>query len=467
MKTLILNLPFTQQIIRRYKCSYNAPTFLLPPIELLSIASILKQINEDVYFIDAIAERLGPDEVLRKIREISPNFIVSILGIESINSDLRMIKILKDNFKGINFIVFNYLATLFPYEILKSFPVDFILKGEPELTIKNLYLRLQDNKDFSDLRGLGYKKGGEIKVNDVAERIKNLDVLPFPDRGIVNNNLYGEPFTPKPFTVLYTARGCPFQCIYCVPTYGHQVYFRSSESVVEELGEIEKRFEIKGVRIMDDTFTIKKERVLKICEGIRKKQLKLRWSCLSRPDTIDDEILRELKKAGCIRIYLGIESGSQRMLDYYRRGYKVEKVEEAVNLIRKNKIEIAGFFIVGGPEEKEEDFKETLELTKKIKCNYLIADTLRPYPGTVLFKLLKDRIEFTPIPYLNLYKKKTCEEEAIKREKRFYRTIYLNISYVIRTIKNFIKYPKELLNTVVKLVFYLTIRKETEHKKFI
>jgi len=468
MKTLVLNLPSKYPVIRRFKCSYNAPTFLLPPIELMSVASNIKTVEgSEVRMIDAVAERMDLKDVLNKISAINPDLIISILGIESINDEIELAGIIKKKFPHIKFAAFGWLATVFPEQILKSSNIDMLIRGEPEMTARKLTEYMVNNRDYSGLRGLAVKRGENVSVNEVSERIKNLDVLEFPERGMVNNRLYGEPFFPRPYSVIYSARGCPYKCIYCVPTYGSEVYFRSSENVLKEIEEMTQFYGIKSFRFMDDTFTINHHRVIEICKGMRKLNKKFIWSCLARPDTLNENLIKEMKKAGLRRIYLGIESGSERILKFYRRNYTIDLVRKAVKIIKQNGVEVIGFFIIGGPDETEKDFQATLKLAEDLNCTYTLADRLRPYPGTELFDLYRKKIEFSSIPYTNRYDLK-AEKISELRERIFYRTVYFRFGTFFYYLKNLVCHPVEFFYNFFQLLSYLLgIERKKIGRKYI
>lgn len=169
---------------------------------------------------------------------------------------------------------------------------------------------------------------------------------------------------------------------------------------------------------MDDTFTLNKNRLLELCGLILKRNLKFQWSCLSRVDTLDEEMLVLIKKAGCRRIYLGIETFSQRLLDYYQKGYDAELIKPRVKMIKKNKIEVVGFFMVGAAQT-EDEFKNDVFLARQTGLDYIVAEKLTPYPGTAVFDNMKD----------------ICDEaEAIRREKEFYRDFYFRPGYAFSKV---------------------------------
>lgn len=424
MKTVLLNLPYPMRIVRRYSCTYYAPNFLFPPLELMYLGAIIKQWKkDDCILIDAIAEKLNLTKVIKKLKEYRPDLLIFMAGIESFTEDVRMIKIIKSYFTESKIACIGYLPSLFPEDTLQHHPfIDYIIMNEPELTFSELYDNLRYTKNINAIAGLAARNNGSIFIGVQRERIRDLNILPFPAYNLINNRLYGELMMPKPFTVIQTSRGCPFGCIYCIRTYGRDITYRSIENVLSEIEEAILKYRVKTIRFMDDTFTLNRERVIKLCQLILKKHLKFQWTALSRVDTLDKEMLILMKSAGLRRVYLGIETGSQRLLDYYRKGYQADCIIPNVKTIKKAGIEIAAFFMVGGIQT-EEEFKKDVVLAKKLNLDYIDVEKITPYPGTPLFEKMKDMVS---------------EEKAIEWEKIFYKDFYFRSKFIINKLKDFI-----------------------------
>ncbi|MFA6451415.1 MAG: radical SAM protein, partial [bacterium] len=324
MKTAFVNLPYPIPIVRRYRCSYNAPTFLLPPIELMYLEAVARKWNnQKTIVIDAVAEGLNGDQVLDKLKSFGPDLIATITGVESVNTDMAEIRRLKLAMPDVRIVMMGHLVTVFPEEYLNDGIADYIIASEPEETFSELCKKLDSGNSTEKMPGLFSFPEGRLSVGPPRLRMENIDSLPFPDRTLIDNSRYGEPFCKKPFTTMLSSRGCPFNCVYCISTYGDKMSFRSPENILEEI-KIIAGSGIRALRFLDDTFNVRTKRVAEICELIISSGIRLEWTCLSRPDTIDPEVLPLMRRAGCIRLYMGIESGSQKMLDLYRRGYDRE-----------------------------------------------------------------------------------------------------------------------------------------------
>lgn len=442
MKTCLLNLPYHMRIIRRYSCTYYAPNFLFPPLELMYIGSIIKEWKiGDVFLIDAIAERLDLDKTLERLKGYQPDLLVFMAGLESFSADLQAITIIKSHFPMFKTVCIGYLPSLSPRETLEKYPaLDYVIINEPEISFSEIYDEIESrNLSKVPIKGVAKIYNGKIILGEERPRIKDLDALPFPDRSLIHWQLYNEFLLKKPFTTIQASRGCPFECTYCVRTYGKEIVFRSVKSILSEIEYVISKYKIKVIRFTDDTFTFDKNRVVELCSSILKKRLRFQWSALSRIDKIDDEILSLMRKSGCRRLYLGIESGSQRLLEFYRKGYKANLIRDTIKMIKANNIEAIGFFIVGGIQSKEE-FRQDVSLAKDIDLDYLIVEKLSFYPGTPLFGNSKNMC---------------TDAEALKREKIFYKDFYLRPEYIMKKSKDFIFNFKDVVPGTKRLCGYL------------
>ena len=456
-KTLLLNLPHESKVIRRYMCSYNAPNVMFPPLELISLGGIVRAWKEDeVYLLDAIAEELNVEEVLNRIEEINPHLIVSITGFECIDEDMKVIDTIKSKFPSSKTIIFGHYATQFAEEILDNIVVDYIILGEPDLIFSELYDCLKKGQDTSNIKGIVYKgKKNEVIKQHGNGRIPDPNILPMPSYELLKFENYYEPFMQNPFVMIQTARGCPYACNYCVKSFGRQLTTLEPQRIINEILLLKEQFNIKSIRFIDDTFTVNPKRVIELCRLMIDRDLDMEWSCLARADTVNDEMLMWMKKAGCKRIFFGIESGSQKILDYYNKEIKVEEALTNLLLCSKYGIETVGWFMVGMPNETREDFEQSVEFAIKAKLNYILVSELIPYPGTPLFEILKDQLDFSLFPYRNVFKDAEIEKKSYLREKEFFRRFYFRPTYVVQNFHRFIIKPSDMIGNFMSLAKYL------------
>lgn len=401
----------------------------------------------EVRLIDCIAERLDPEAALAAARSFAPDVVLSIMAIEYFDNDVHFLKRLKAELPGALVGVFGHLPSNFQRQTIEATGADYALAGEPDLSFRRL---LEGHAQGRPLGGDGVAYAGpDGFVAAEFQRTESLDELPYADQSAIDHSLYGEPFFGHPYTTFLSSRGCPFTCRYCVRTYGRKFVKASASHVVGEVTAAVEDHGIKYFRFMDDTFTASKRRVLEICDGL--KQLDgITWSCLSRPNTINGEIAAALREAGCRRVYVGIESGSQKVLDYLKRGYRLDRVMENLREVRSSGLEMVGWFIVGSPVEDREDFEQSLKLARELKLEFIAVSTLVPYPATELYEMEKDKIDFDLLPY-------NCQfvnQAGTEREAEFYRRYYLNPSYIVTKMGHLARHPAETLKASMEFMRY-------------
>jgi len=480
LKVLLINPPYTSQIIRRYVCSYNAPNFLFPPLELMYLSAQARLVAEcEVKLIDCIAGRLSPETTLDAVRAFNPDVVLSIMAIEYFDNDVGFLKLLKRDLPAALVGCFGHLPGNYQRETLEATGTDFVLAGEPDLSFRRLLEDIAPVKNVREMdeaalspddkvktalplggEGVAYFDGSGVFVPAEFQRIESLDSLPYADQSAIDHSRYGEPFFGHPYTTFLTSRGCPFSCNYCVRSYGRKYVPASAAHVVGEVTAAVNNHGIKYFRFMDDTFTASKRRLLEICAGLEKLE-GISWSCLARPNTIDGEIAVALKCAGCSRVYVGIESGSQKVLDYLKRGYKLENVIENIREVRRSGLEMVGWFIVGSPVEEREDFEQSVRLARDLKLEFVVVSTLVPYPNTELYELEKDNIEFSLLPYKCEFK----EQATTEREAEFYRRYYFTPSFIAGKIGHLARHPVETLKASADFVRYAVASKRDPNRR--
>lgn len=457
MRLALVNLPHEVPVVRRYMCSYNSPIFLFPPLELMNVASAARQWNNDeVILIDAIAERITRETTLDRLRQFQPDLVMTITGFEIFESDMRTFNWLRESLPGVKFAAFGHYATTFPNEVMEIGQLDFIFRGEPEVAYSEVSQAIQNGGDFGSILGLTYRRAdGAVVSTPDRQRNRHIDELPFPDYSLVDIQRYSEFLLPRPFAMIQTARGCPYTCNFCVRSYGQKLGMRTPDNILAELTQLVERYQIRSFRFIDDTFTAIPARTSEICQRIRDHLPRLAWSCLSRIDTLDEERAQALKDAGCRRVYLGIESGSQRILQLYGKDYGIERIPRTVDLLRRHRIEVAAFFMVGHPEETRDDFEKTSQLVRALELDYSTVGQTVPYPGTSLFDQYRDQVDFSLFPYKNEWKNAGRRQELQEWESRFFRDAYLRVPYVARHALRFLRYPGTTLSAGKALVPYM------------
>jgi radical SAM superfamily enzyme YgiQ (UPF0313 family) len=455
---LFLNLPNKEKIQRRYMCSYNTPTFLFQPLELIALAAIARDWkNYEVNLIDAIAEGKDFDAVSTFIEQNQPEIIVSISGFECFEEDMEEIKAVKSQYPKIKFVLFGHYASEFPKEIMLQTNIDFIIHGEPDIVFSDLLDAINGKKDFAEISGLSYRNGAEVIHQFGAKRIPNPNELPMPAYDLLKNEYYGEPFFPKPYGLIQSARGCPYQCNYCVKSFGTKLTALTAENTILHLERYIALFQIQSFRFIDDTFTAVPKRVIEFCKlMIEKGYQNLPWSALSRPDTMDLEMLKWMKKAGCTRLYIGMESGSQKVLDFYNKNVDVAVSMANIKAAKDLGFEIMGFFMVGAPNETQKEVEESINFSIQAGFDFITVGELIPYPGTSLYDKMKSELNFSLIPYKNEFIRNEQEKRVYQFQKLFFKRFYFRPAFIANLFSNyFFKYTTSIIETAINFVRYL------------
>ena len=321
---------------------------LFPPLSLAWVASIIRESGNDAIIIDARTLRLTPDDVARRLYVYKPDMIGFMMTTYMFPETLEWIKYLKkrllDNNIKVKVFIGGYNLRVYPKESLSHQEIDFGCYEHAYYTVPALLSALEKkNPCFDHVPGLIWKKNNSIVVNPHPQQI-DFNLFPFPARDLLPNELYAEfPTQRKNFTVMVTSLGCPHACNFCE---ANQTPYspRNPERVISEIEECYHQYGIREIDFFDYQFTSDKNRVKKICEQIIEKNIDITWACRSRIDTVDESLLKLMSQAGCNRIYWGIESASQHVLNSLNKGITTEQIVETIQTSKKNNIQNLGFF---------------------------------------------------------------------------------------------------------------------------
>jgi radical SAM superfamily enzyme YgiQ (UPF0313 family) len=362
------------------------------PMGLLYLAAVLRKAGHRVRIIDGEVERIGHDAMAEIVAEERPD----LFGITCTTAQATRAFALADTVKrrvpGTFVVLGGPHASSLPERSLQEAPsLDAVVFGEGEQTILEIMDRLRSRATLEGVHGTAFRDKDGIVVNVARELIGDLDSLPFPTWDLIPMEKYVAstwfPNKVKQYTNIFTSRGCPYGCTFCgaKTTWTRKFRARSPENVVAEMEEVYTRFGIPNFFISDDLFTLKRTRVLEICSLILEKKLPITWTCLSRVNTVDREMLARMKKAGCYLICYGLESGSQAILDKLDKGTTVEQGIEAVAMAKEAGIKVFGSFMIGSPGETPETVEATIRLIRTMKLDEVGLGVTTAYPGTDLF----------------------------------------------------------------------------------
>ena len=420
--------------------------FIEYPIYLAYLAAIVRKDGHGVDFVDAILDELSVTSFARRVADSAPAVAVLECSTPSIDYDLASASEIKKHSPRTMTVLVGSHPTVYHRKIMSARPaVDAVCRGEFDYTVRDLVRAVAAGGSLAGVEGLTWRENGEIRVNPDRPLIADLDEIPFPARDVVKSRFYRQAtFRGKTPTTVITSRGCPFRCVYCLwprTLYGNRFRARSAANVVEELEEAASRFGVDEIYFDDDSMGLDRNRMLEICRLMVEKKLRLEWIAQCRVDSMDEEVLRAMKEAGCRYIRFGVESGSPRMLKVMKKGITVEKAMETFRLARKVGIRTQAFFLFGVPEETGESIRETIEFAKKLKPDSAQFAVVVPHPGTELFRVSRDR---GWLRYNNWEDFSSCRAmietpqlslaEVEQARIRAYREFYFRPAYVWQTL---------------------------------
>lgn len=440
----------------------------MPPLGIAWLAAVLRENGfKDVFLIDSVVNKYSNEKIIGLLKKQDPDIIGLSFGTQNRFYAFDSIRLIKKNFPKVPIVVGGPHPTLTADDTLKNIPeIDIVVRGEGEYSFLDLIKTLSKKQDPKDVKGISFRnKKGQIIHNSNREPIQNLDTLPLPARDLLPIDKYQQkiPLSNKTCTSMITSRGCPYNCIYCSTSeqWGHKIRHRSAKNVVNEIEYLMKNYKLDGVGFFDDVFTIDKKRVIEICQEIIKRKLNIYWWCEARANTIDKEVIKWMKKAGCEHISLGIESASNRILKNIKKAITVEQGIEAVKIIKQASIKLKVFFMHGLPGETYQDIKKTVFLSRyleyKLGADGATQSLTVIYPGTELERIAKEQgILDKNFSWSKYYEEKryyppldACKNMPIFEQPSLsYEQIF---QYVKRAkIAYYLRHPFQLLRSLVK-----------------
>lgn len=436
MKVTFLNPPQSSS-------KYKFLGVVAPSLGIGYMAAVLEQNNIDVDVLDSCALELSYDEIGEEIIKRNPDIISISALTPTIGSALDSADKIK-SVKPDAIVVLGGYHPSFEYQsVLEEESVDVVVRGEGEYTMLDLVQTIEDGGDLKEVEGLAFKDKdtGDLIVTPDRPIIHDLDELPFPAFHLFPMEKYKILNITTNVATIITTRGCPMQCSFCSSAALHGRYLRrrSYKNVVDEIEMRLKEENIDTIAFMDDTFTLDVKFVRNFCEEIKRRNLKFWWGCTTRVDTLNEELLEMMKDAGCITLFMGVESADQQMLDKMNKNITVSKTINAFKLSRKVGIRTIASCVIGMPEDTKESMRKTIEFVKSLNPSYALYSLATPYPGTRFYKetfeknliKIKDWSKFTLIsPVLETI---DCTKEDLRNiQKKAFLKFYLRPGYLIR-----------------------------------
>lgn len=383
-----------------------------PQVSLAQMAALLHPVYK-VKVVDCNAERMGWPEFTQLLDKYQPKYYLTQMTAPTLENDIYGCFLA--HARGAKTIAFGTHITPIPVETMRPYPsLDFALVGEPDLTIRDLLDHLEGKIDqrspeivkmfnkhdpmykpslngdgsvnMHGIKGIAWRKGDEIILNFPRSFIADLDDMPVPMHELLPLQTYRMPLIKGPFTFIVTSRGCPAGCTYCIKhvSYQYATRLRSPKLIMEELWYL-KKLGINNIHMYADLFTVSRDQVVELCKMMIDEKIGIKWTCNSRVDYVDEEMLLLMGKAGCRLISWGIESGNEQILKHARKGAYPDKAERALRWAKKAGIMNWGYFIIGLPGETEATIRDTINFSKKLPLDIALFHVAAPYPGTPFF----------------------------------------------------------------------------------
>jgi anaerobic magnesium-protoporphyrin IX monomethyl ester cyclase len=360
----------------------------IPGMGVLMLAAVARTRGYDVHLIDAKEQGRALEDVSREIAALRPDVLGLSATTISVTNAARIAARVKELVPGVVTIVGGAHVSAIPERTLEAFPsIDYGIVGEGEHSLFDFLERLETGAPVETVAGLAYRRDGKVVANPRAPYIDDLDQLPPPAWDLLPDfphrfqpSLFSYP--KSPVASLITSRGCPFSCSFCDrSTSGRKGRMHSVEYIVELCAQLESAG-VRHVLFVDDLFTVRRDRVVALCNAFLERGFRFTWSCTSHPNLLDLDTMRLMKKAGCWQIAYGIESGSPRILNVVKHEVKIPKMRETLRLTRQAGIRAKGYVMLGHPTEGLDSLAETLEFLKTVELDMCQITKFTPYPGT-------------------------------------------------------------------------------------
>ncbi len=423
-----------------------------PPLGLMYIASNLRYAGHEVKIVDAEVDDLTLPQIMNEIMSFNPD----VVGVGTATPEFflasKILEEVKSESKNIITIIGGPHPTVLPEEVLeKNNHIDFVVRHEGEITSVELLNTIENNKELKTVAGISYRKHGSI-VHNVNRELIDVNKNPWPARDLIDQKKYLHPIPRKGMcmmTTVQSSRGCPNQCTFCYRMFGHKVRFREPKLFVDEIEYCVDKYNIYSFSFVDDTFTLVKKRVIGICDEISSRGMDISWICWARANTLDKEMLSKMKKAGCIQLSMGVESGNQKILDGVKKGTTLEQYKEYYKLLKEFGFETRGSFMLGLPHETRESIRDTINFAKELALDRAFFNICTPYPGTELYTqalkgngirlTTKDWKDFTRWGNAVTELDGITREELIELQKDAMTEFYVRPKIILHYIKAFIE----------------------------
>ena len=447
MKITLVNPPYPPN-------AHSHPPFI--PLGIAYLGAVAEKAGHEVTVIDCQAERLTYEAFRTRIAQV-PSDIVGVTSTTLLyNSAKELLAIAKEAHpKAITIIGGSHASFWDENALLESPSLDIVVRREGEMTFLELLQRVEAKKSFGGVLGVTFRASeGKIVRNQDRPFIEDLDSLPFPAYHLLPLEAFHR--MGKTIFPLTTSRGCVQWCDFCstVRMFGRGYRMRSPKNVVDEMEQLQKTYGESQFTFYDDAFTVNRDHVLEMCHEIKTRKLKITWDCETRVDMVDKDLLAAMKDAGCIAVWFGVESGSEKILGQMNKKIKLDQTRLAFKTAQKLGLMTIASAVIGFPGETEETARETINFIKELNPDDIGFYVATPYPGTPMYELVKSS-GWLRITDFNRYDTATPTFETPQlsmekiREIRYkaHQQFYLRPRYVLKMMRKGGTYGRSGLKT--------------------
>lgn len=453
MKVLLVNPPRFEGIpvIREERCEITERYSIMEPYSLLQIGALLRQQGDMVALMDMNGFNMPYDELKAGLAKHRPDLVIFRFTPTTFDWDMRTASIVKSFDRGIVTAGICWTLHTMPEAVMKEAPdLDHYILQDYEVAAPALAAALRDG-DAGGAPGIASRQGGEVLRTPAAPPLKSYDSMPLPAYDLLPSL---EPYfvtapAGRPYTILYTSKGCPYKCSFCTVA-GTPLKMRSAENILNELRYLKERYGLRTASFYDETFTFDRKRVVELCESMKEEDLKIKWYCNTRAQLVDPELLRLMRSAGCRGVSFGIESGSQRILDSVEKRITVEQGRQAIEWAKEARLKTFCSFILGLPGEDWSTVQETLDFVRETLPTSAQFNVAVPYPGTKLYQQVHGDLGLD-IDFRKLYQddavvgtEHLTPDDLNKAREMAYKTLYTSGKWWRSNIAHVVREPSDL-----------------------
>ncbi len=451
-RVLLINPPRFGELIGKNPAIVEKHRGFNPPLGILSLAGYLENHSSfELELLDAQPKGYTYPQLEEVLQARKAADVVGITAMTFTLIDVfKTVRLVRKVMPQAKIVLGGPHVHLYPDETIRHPEVDFLLQGEGEIAFLQLLNNLDHPDAWPQIKGLVYKNAdGAIVNNGIAPATENLDKLGMPARHLLNvtdyTSLLGR---DNVITTMFTSRGCPYRCTFCDRPYSPVLSgfrWRSAAHVADEM-EICLSLGIREAFIYDDTFTVRRDRVMELCDEIERRKIKFRWDVRAHVNTMTPELIRRMKHAGCDRVHYGVECGNDRMIKVIKKNTTVAKIREVVAQTKAAGMEVLCYFIIGQQTETASDIADSITLARELDPNYVHFTIFCPYPGTeIYFEGLKSGViredvwrKFSENPRdgfeLPVWEENFTRHELREMLVKCYKSFYLRPRYIARNL---------------------------------